>query len=1765
MPFKPTQEQLNKTFEQDAALGIPHGTTAKMFSTESSWNPHAESPAGAKGYAGMMPDTLTSVSKSLGRTLDPANFQDSLDAHKFVMAQNMKHFGNLDDAKRAYNGGWNKAKWDNPETNAYVGKTTPGASKEDGITKSMRIGAGVSAQLKASGAYSAPGAPEQPLSTEPTQAETVSGQELAGQTEWAGLGETISNTFYEHTLTGRIVDWMKQDNADPDFQFNEQHNLRLMQEHSNIYNNDDMRQYVQGAKSDSDLERRIGVGSEYLEFATRAANTGGMQSYANTAASLATGIADPAAWAATMGLGVVINTGRAVVLAGEARAALVAARASGDAARVAEASAAYGAALDASKMGLVGHAGMGAVENAGLDMGIRSMSGQDLDVRSAIQQGVLGGIMGGTFHLIGKGYGKYKEARKAADDAAGTPGTGVPGAVEGEVPGTATGEAPAAVGEHTPGSEFHDESDPSEWATLEVLQERIDHNVNNPVVSDPHNPLGGTITGRLEDVKVGFTRTPVDVEAQARSLAESEAHAANEAAAHAKDEAAARNGDSAEQAEVPVEGTAATGTKPTKGAYTLPEGVKPIEHATTRSLVDKGVVVELATAGDLGKASKFHAKYGADLPEDAKALYSPQDDKVFLILDRLSPAERANPQGLIMHEVGVHYGLERSIGSENYGRVMDMLHASDDVRVREALRRLPEDTPSHLRGEETLGYLVENHPDLPVVQRIISSVRNWLRQNVRMFKDMEVTTEDAIRYVQSTLENIRKDGRVSADATFPYVWHGGPTANIDKMDLAYAGSGEGNAAFGFGHYVTSEKGTALDYRNKETARRGMTNTDGGLYKLRVLADRARMMEWTLPVDAQGSIRKVLSKAGIEVRPLETGKQLYDRLTKELGSQKAASEFLNANGVHGITYETGRSRGTNLRNSNYVLFGNEHLDIANRYSRGATPAAPSANPLMDFRKSAAQEEWARRFDEHEEVVGPVSETAQAYYSNKYRNGLLDNKVLEQLEAVGTTLGRSQTKEVRQMASMLAEDPSGLNRQHADSAALDATRLSASFREPMVEAYEHFSKDLLTPAEARLKMQYRGQEAEVRIGKSVAEYRLAKRAAKQAGTEFDDSQYHKAVQVIGNNLDAFWGHIHEASKAAGEPIGTAIGNGGFQGFMPQRWLWGEIHRTAAEAPDTFRAISENMNNQYVTKLLNPALEKALAKGPATAEQIRAITESVTKKATDLNENYLRRVMTSPESRNLYQDNHIANMTAQLLENEFHGAKVTQEVADAVKRQLKEIVESRERTEFDLLTEHKGVRLLDYVDTDVGRMVDMNSHRFAGDIALARRGLGDSMGREAAMLELSARGATTKELDLLHFLMRSLSGNLNPAENGAAKVLRSMAYTTMMGKLGLNMLADIPGLATMVGVSGMIRAVGKGFAKDTAAVASLKKFTPGTTSHDTRLFHPTIDRAAGSDQALTAEGGKLMNFINKSADVVGTISGFKAINKALHNGFTPVFMEDLLSSIKKTEVTPEGNVVYKGKLGDRRLGDLGLTPDRIARIKEQLVMHNPTRKEGEAIDWDNWDQLAADDFCGALQRGTGQALLRIHAGEAPRWTSEGEFGPMMAQFHKTAIAATQKQLMRNLFVKDANTVAALLVSVPISALLYRAKLEASMLGMSASDKEAKLQKAYGDHHGVGAFIGALTMANMSGLSADVLDMGATVMGGTTYGNSSSAAAFGYLSSLKQGVSGIGHAGLTATGIVDAKESNQVQKDLYKAWRMVPGSNTFLMTPVVNMTKPD
>lgn len=224
--------------------------------------------------------------------------------------------------------------------------------------------------------------------------------------------------------------------------------------------------------------------------------------------------------------------------------------------------------------------------------------------------------------------------------------------------------------------------------------------------------------------------------------------------------------------------------------------------------------------------------------------------------------------------------------------------------------------------------------------------------------------------------------RIAANAAAPrtlnpqtgaIVWHGSPH-KFDKFDSSKIGTGEGAQAYGHGLYLAESDDVAKMYRDKLTdpafkyagmndakvrlnekiAKRveaadpkraaalraeiaSLSEPGGALYKVDLPDEHiAKMLDWDKPLSDQArEVQVGLQNSGllkyaddyfnVNKKTAPTGADLHDFLKYSGYDQWELSSKMADQGIPGIRYLDGGSRGTGQGTSNFVVFpGNEGL-------------------------------------------------------------------------------------------------------------------------------------------------------------------------------------------------------------------------------------------------------------------------------------------------------------------------------------------------------------------------------------------------------------------------------------------------------------------------------------------------------------------------------------------------------------------------------------------------------------------------------------------------------------------------------------------------------------------------------------------------------------------------------------------------------------------------------------------------------------------------
>ena len=349
--------------------------------------------------------------------------------------------------------------------------------------------------------------------------------------------------------------------------------------------------------------------------------------------------------------------------------------------------------------------------------------------------------------------------------------------------------------------------------------------------------------------------------------------------------------------------------------------------------------------------------------------YDQKTDRTYAVLSNLNPRM---VKGLVMHEVGVHYGFENMLGKQKYIEVIDRLKVLGKLGQVNVVAARNSATKNSVNAsqvpEETLAYLVQNHPDMPLIAGVIAQIRAWLFKTFGIGGKSLTTADITALAKAAVLHASRTDpGRSSLpdDPEFHKAFHGSPH-DFDKFSTDKIGTGEGAQAYGHGLYFAESKDVAGQYAanvkdmgavqraNAEMSRLAdimhadaipgewrKYRTDAGRKAAakydELMAERTRvqdapgkmyqvdipdhivekMLLWDKPLSEQPEVSSALERAGYtlsdssgisgkKIDRTATGEELYRHFGRTNGD-KAASKLLDSAGIPGIKYLDSSSR------------------------------------------------------------------------------------------------------------------------------------------------------------------------------------------------------------------------------------------------------------------------------------------------------------------------------------------------------------------------------------------------------------------------------------------------------------------------------------------------------------------------------------------------------------------------------------------------------------------------------------------------------------------------------------------------------------------------------------------------------------------------------------------------------------------------------------------------------------------------------------------
>lgn len=382
---------------------------------------------------------------------------------------------------------------------------------------------------------------------------------------------------------------------------------------------------------------------------------------------------------------------------------------------------------------------------------------------------------------------------------------------------------------------------------------------------------------------------------------------------------------------------------------------------STEALLDAGLVRVVSTPDDIP---------GGPHPADVKAATAP-NGLVYMVASNLSVAEA---KGIMLHEVGVHVGMESMLGRELFDEVLGQLDdaiARGEDWAQRARSSVPADTAASLVREEQLAYLVQNAPELPIVQRIIAAVRAWAYRTFESARGrFQLTEADFRALAVSALHAAARNEQVSAQglspafsrdlkqtatrafrewfgkselidsAGDPLVMYHGTSESLEAVDLGRAGSATDMGNMGTGFYVTPEDFIAETYAR-------MAGGDRVVMPLFVRAENVLKLG-TMDENYIAAVTRLTDEWGMENKPQFDGTKQKSKAWADEFAAAAQARGFDAVGAYtpaGELFQLAVFREDAVKHATENTGQFSPTDKRLRYSRGETPDNTGENPEM----------------------------------------------------------------------------------------------------------------------------------------------------------------------------------------------------------------------------------------------------------------------------------------------------------------------------------------------------------------------------------------------------------------------------------------------------------------------------------------------------------------------------------------------------------------------------------------------------------------------------------------------------------------------------------------------------------------------------------------------------------------------------------------------------------------------------------------------------
>lgn len=495
-----------------------------------------------------------------------------------------------------------------------------------------------------------------------------------------------------------------------------------------------------------------------------------------------------------------------------------------------------------------------------------------------------------------------------------------------------------------------------------------------------------------------------------------------------------------------------------------------------------------------------------------------------------------------------------------------------------------------------------------------------------------------------------------------------------------------------------------------------------------------------------------------------------------------------------------------------------------------------------------------------------------------------------------------------------------------------------------------------------------------------------------------------------------------------------------------------------------------------------------------------------------------------------------------------------------------QNKRRLDVNLLQKlPSGRTILDYYSTNVETMARQHANRVAGASALAeynilgQRGVNNLL---RAVDDAPPEYAVTPderaaaERVFSEFLGIPWHGERRSA---IAQNLGSFTRLQRLGGLGFTQLAEMGNLLHHLGLKTTLGAF-PGIVRMMSEIRALRK---GETVDN--LWLSSSERMQGFNYGLANfrmiaaldAPDELLRSYGKGSDVAmralaagnyaqNALSLFRGIHAAQHRYAAEQIMKRALDYIQQ------------GAQGQRMLDDMGITPKLAAAIRKDLDKALIIGPDGQPAGFDISrieSVKAAEDFLQAVHRGTHQIIQGTFIGERGAW-AHNDMLKLFLQLRTFGLTAMEKQWGRTRTIHSGGALngygyaaGVLIAQMALTLPIYLTRVAVYSAGRE--DQEAFIERATSPASLVQAVMNYTAMA---GLAGDAVDIVTSMAGGWSEDAQQVLGARRF----SPGVGGI----VPAFGSIDqALRVASGRGDLHTAMRQLPFSNLPFIAPVINL----